>query len=223
MNVILHNIKAELLCIIVNDGQADRILKYAREHGIKGGTITLGRGTVSNPLLDFIGLSDVSRKEIIYLLAEQATAFRVSDEISQRFEFHKPNHGIAFTTPVCSITGTKNIVCDLLNEGEKMEQDKYHVINVIVDKGRAEDVITAAEQAGSKGGTILNARGAGVHETSRLFAMDIEPEKEVVLILAETDASDRIIESISRALHMDEPGNGILYVQNTSRTYGLFK
>ena len=26
--------------------------------------------------------------------------------------------------------------------------------------------------------------GAGIHETSKLFAMDIEPEKEVVLILA---------------------------------------
>ena len=218
----IKNIKAELICVIVNDGQAERILKYARSHGIKGGTVTMGMGTVPNKILDFLGLADI-RKEILYLLAEQDVAFKVADEISEKFQFEKPNHGIAFTTSVCDIIGSRNIVCEPREGEDEMNQGKYHIINAIVDKGMAQVAIKAAERGGSKGGTIINARGAGVHEVRRVFAMDIEPEKEIVLILSEVDATDRIIEEIAKDLKLDEPGNGIIFVQNANRTYGVFK
>ena len=99
----------------------------------------------------------------------------------------------------------------------------YHVINVIVDKGKAEDVIDAATAAGSKGGTIVNARGSGIHETSKLFAMDVEPERELVLILSECENTDAIVASIREHLQLDEPGNGIIYIQDVNKTYGIYK
>lgn len=218
----IRNIKAELICIIVNDGHAERILQYARRHGIKGGTITMGKGTVPNKILDFLGLADI-RKEILYLLAEQDVAYKVAAEISEKFQFEKPNHGIAFTTSVCDIVGSRNIVCETREGEDEMDQVKYHIIKAIVDKGMAQVAIKAAKRGGSKGGTIINARGAGVHEVRRVFAMDIEPEKEIVLILSEVSATDRIIEEISKDLEIDKPGNGIIFVQNANRTYGIFK
>lgn len=99
----------------------------------------------------------------------------------------------------------------------------YHIINIIVDKGRAEEVITAATKAGSKGGTVINARGSGVHETSKVFDMEIEPEKEVVIVLSEIERTGDIVAAIRESLKIDEPGNGIIYIQETSRTYGIFK
>jgi len=53
--------------------------------------------------------------------------------------------------------------------------------------------------------------------------MDIEPEKEIVLILSEADKTDAIVESIRRDMKIDEPGQGILFVQEVSKTYGLYK
>lgn len=99
----------------------------------------------------------------------------------------------------------------------------YQMITTIVDKGRAEDVIDAATKAGSKGGTILEGRGSGIHETSRLFAMDIEPEKEIVLILSEEAVTDAIVSSIRTQLNIDDPGKGIIYVQTVGQVYGIFK
>jgi len=93
----------------------------------------------------------------------------------------------------------------------------------VVDKGKAEDVIDAAVKAGSKGGTIINGRGSGIHETSRLFSMNIEPEKEFVIILSEAEATEAIISSIRTHLKIDDPGNGIIYVQKVNKTYGLYK
>lgn len=52
--------------------------------------------------------------------------------------------------------------------------------------------------------------------------MDIEPEKEIVLILSEAESTQKIIDSINSELKIEEPGNGIIIVQNVSKTYGIY-
>ncbi|OJU16142.1 MAG: transcriptional regulator [Clostridiales bacterium 43-6] len=215
-------LEAQLICIIVNYGTGSKIIKKAKQLGISGATVTLGKGTVQNRALDFLGLTDM-RKEIIFLVAEKDAAIHAIDEISKEFEFSKPNHGIAYTASVCGVAGTKRIACTNNMEERGGNNTMYHIITVIVDKGKAEDAITAATKAGSKGGTIMNARGSGIHETSKVFSMEIEPEKEIVIILSEVEKTEAIVSSIRTDLKLDEPGNGIVYVQNASNTYGLYK
>ncbi len=212
----------ELICIIVNFGIGSKILKHAKQHGISGGTIVLGNGTVNNSILGFLGLCDI-RKEIIFMAAEKEAGLKALEALNREFEFHKPNHGIAFTSSICGIMGTKCMVCEYHNEERGEENIMYHTITAIVDKGKAEDVISAATKAGSKGGTIINARGSGIHETSKLFSMDIEPEKEIVIILSEAEMTEKIAKTIKEDLKMDEAGNGIIYVQNVNQTYGIYK
>jgi nitrogen regulatory protein PII len=169
-----------------------------------------------------LGLPDI-RTEIGFMVAERNTAFEAMEKLNRDFEFEKPNHGIAFSTGVNVAIGAK--CCEGLEcrTSGKEENHMYHAITTIVERGSAEDVIAAAVKAGSKGGTILKARGSGIHETSKLFAMDIEPEKEMVLILSEAEKTEAIIDSIRREMKIDEPGKGILFVQDVSRTYGLYK
>jgi nitrogen regulatory protein PII len=209
-------------CVIVNAGLGSKVLHKAMDYGIRGGTILLGTGTMCNRLLECLGLSD-SRKEIVYMVAQRKTAHEALSKLDQDFEFEKPNHGIAFTTAVTTVAGTHGKAAGEHSEERGAIRTMYHAITTIVDRGRAEDVIEAAAKAGSKGGTILKARGAGIHETSKLFSMDIEPEKEIVLILSESDRTDAIVESVRVALKLDEPGQGILFVQEVLRTYGIFK
>ena len=99
----------------------------------------------------------------------------------------------------------------------------YQSITVIVDKGKGEEVIDAATKAGSKGGTIINGRGSGIHETSKLFAMEIEPEKEIVIILSKIEDVDNIISSIKDEMKIDEPGKGVIYTQDIKKAYGLYE
>ncbi len=213
---------AEQITVIVKDGQASRILKYAKKHGIKGGTIMLGKGTIRNKLFDYMGLSEL-RKEVVMMLADKEASERVLKDLNREFEFEKRDHGIAFTTSVCDIVGSKQIVCEIIEEEGDPIDMKYHIITVIVDKGKGELVIEAAQEAGSTGGTIINARGAGAHEITRIFAMDVEPEKEVVLILSKTEGTNAIVDSVRTHLDIDKPGNGIIYVQTAASTYGIFE
>lgn len=213
----------EVVCVIVNCGHASRILKYARNHGISGGTVMLGHGTVKNRLLNFVGLGDI-RKEIIFMVADENTAENLLESMNRDFELHKPNHGIAFSYPVCGLFGTHNIPCRCGSIQEQgADSAMYHSITTIVDKGRAEEVISAATAAGSKGGTIINARGSGIHETSKVFAMEIEPEKELVIILSEKEHTEAIVDAIREKLKIELPGHGIIYVQDIKRAYGIYK
>jgi nitrogen regulatory protein PII len=211
----------ELLCVIVNFGHGSDILEFSKRQGITGGTIFLGKGTIKNAFLEFLDIAE-TRKEIVLMAAEATTAHRVLEELNKKFKFSKPNHGIAFSTSITSILGTKSFTSKADKESRGVEDPMYNLIMAVVDRGKAESVIEAATKAGSKGGTIINARGSGVHETSKLFSMEIEPEKEIVLIISEKQLTEAIASSISDHLEMNKPGNGIIFIQDVNKTYGLY-
>lgn len=211
----------ELICFIVNFGLGSKILKKAKQYNVSGGTILLGKGTVNSKILDYLGLSDV-RKEIVLMAADKEIAEAALEKLNKDFKLEKPNHGIAFTTSICGIAGTRSCKCNKKKEERGAENTMYHSITVIVDRGKAEDVIDAATKAGSKGGTIINARGSGIHETTTLFNMEIEPEKEIVLIISKKEETDPIVNKIQEDFNIDEPGKGIVFIQDINKAYGLY-
>ena len=209
----------ELVCVIVKYGMASKIIKFAKKHGISGGTIFLGKGTINNSFLEFLELSEV-RREIVLMVADYEKAKETLPILSKMFNFEKPNHGIAFSTSVSEIFGASGMKKQKESGGEN--NTMYQVIYTIVERGKAEDVVDAANHAGSKGATIINGRGSRIHETGRIFNMEIEPEKEIVLIISEKSLTEKITEAIRENLKIDEPGNGIVFIQNINSTYGLF-
>jgi nitrogen regulatory protein PII len=211
----------ELICLIVNFGIASKVVKVAKHNGISGGTIFLGKGTIKNRLLEFLEIQDV-RKEIVLMIAEKSLAYSALEELNSEFQLYKPNHGIAFTTSVSNLLGTRSCKYNESKERRGVESIMYNAIFVVVDKGKAEGAIEAAVKAGSKGGTIINARGSGIHETNTVFSMEIEPEKEIALIISESKSTEAIVDSIRVNLKIDEPGNGIIFIQDINKTYGLY-
>ena len=211
----------ELFCIIVNHGLGSKVMKIAKQNGITGGTIFLGKGTVRNHLLELLDLND-SRKEIVMIAANSDLGYKALGEIDKKFHFEKPNHGIAFTISISGLVGLHNCKSYQNHESRGAKNIMYNAIFIISDKGNAEDIIDTAVSAGSKGGTIINARGTGVHEHSKLFSMEIEPEKEIVLILSEKNLTEKIVSAVREKHKIDEPGHGIIFVLDVNNAYGLY-
>lgn len=211
----------ELIYVIVNYGMGSKVLHKSREYGIKGGTVFIGSGTVQNGLLNFLSLYD-ERKEIVILCTEKEIAEDALVLLNKHFQFHKPHHGIMFSVPTYNILGSTAVAY----EDKKIERSKlepmYHIIFTIVDKGKGVDVINASREVGANGGTIINARGSGSEEVLKVFNMEIEPEKEIVLILSKEMLTDSIVQSIRTNMAIDVPGNGVVFVQNVNQVYGLF-
>ncbi|MDD3840740.1 MAG: P-II family nitrogen regulator [Clostridia bacterium] len=211
----------ELICIIVNWGLATRIVRFAKQKGILGATICLGKGTVKSRLLEILDLSD-TRKEIILMISDRKTACNALEKINSEFNLSKPNHGVAFATSVAGIFGARNYKSSDIQESRGVENTMHKAVWIIVDKGKGGDVMDIANEAGARGGTIINGRGSGIHETNILFSMPIEPEKEIVLILCQDEQADSIIRSIREQFEIDRPGSGIIFVQDVNKTYGLY-
>lgn len=220
MTTILNNRKYKLFSIIVDFGKGTKVLRESKKFGVTGGTFLLGTGTVRSSILKLLGL-DETRKEILLMVIEESLEEILHAELTKIFHLDKPNHGIAFSMPITNVIGlrhSKYIPNPVREGGDSM---KYEAIFTIVDRGLSEDVIEAAREAGSTGGTVIHGRGSGVHEKEKLFNMEIEPEKDIVLILSTSDKTDNIVDSIRKKLNIDKPGAGILFVLDVSKTSGL--
>mgnify|MGYP000854493298 FL=1 len=209
----------ELICVIVNSGLGSKVLGIAKRNGVSGGTIILGRGTVHNRLLKLLELTDI-RKEAVLMVAEKSLVRNTLEVIDAEIDFSKPNHGIGFVLPVGAFIGTGDYEYEFSAEDGGVGC-MYKAIFVVVEKGQAEKVMDVAKGVGARGGTIINARGSGIHETSKLLNMEIEPEKEIVLMLTKTESADGIIKAVRDNMKIDQPGNGIIFVQTVSETYGI--
>ncbi len=86
------------------------------------------------------------------------------------------------------------------------------LITCIVQRGMADTVVKAAQEAGAQGATIHFARGVGVQERLGILGITIDAEKEVVKIVVSTEQADRILEKIYLAAQLDTPGRGIVYM-----------
>jgi Nitrogen regulatory protein PII len=209
----------DLICCVVKMGEASKVMKVAGKYGVKNGVISIGRGAARSRILEFLKIDEV-RKEIIYMMVETELASEAIKGISEEMSFAKPDHGIAFSYSVSEFMGSANGV----DEKVKVKEGKnsmYKAIYVVVDKGNANSVIEAANKAGARGGTVVNARGSGTHEAQKLFSIEIEPEKEKVFIIAKNELKDDIIEAIKNEMKIDEPGNGIIFVLDVNEAYGL--
>ena len=211
-----------LICCVVNRGEASRVLKFAKKYGVKEGVVSMGKGTLNSRLLTFLKIAEV-RREIVSMVVETELANEAIKGISKDMEFEKPHNGIAFTHPVTGLFGSKHKVDKNRETTNEVESNMYSAIYVIVEKGNAEDIIEAANNAGARGATIVNARSSNIEEKQTLFSIEIAAEKEKVIIITKNDMKDTIVEALKKHMNIDEPGNGIIFVMEVNEVYGLYK
>lgn len=210
----------EMLVVIVEHNKASKVLHLADEKGITASVAMLGRGTASRTIFDYLGLND-KKKAVLMLFGKTEEIMDLADYLVEKLEMNKPNHGIAYIESAFNVFGTEDNANG--SENIKRGENMYNAIYTIVEKGNADDVIKAAEKAGSRGGTVMHARGSGSEEARKVFNMLIEPEKEIVLIISEEAKTKDIVESIRKETGIEEQGKGIIFITNVAQTYGLAK
>ncbi len=98
----------------------------------------------------------------------------------------------------------------------------YKLVAAIVPKGAAGKVMDAAREAGAEGGTIILARGTGVHDTrSRFLGISLSVEREILLVLLEPQRMREVKDAIMRAGKLNEPGRGIAFVLSVDEVEGI--
>ncbi|MDR1043263.1 MAG: P-II family nitrogen regulator [Clostridiales Family XIII bacterium] len=88
---------------------------------------------------------------------------------------------------------------------------EYCLILTIVNRGYAELVMDAAREAGARGGTVLYARGTGIHATEKFMNIDIQPEKEIVMTIVGRSSVRKIMHDILEASGLRTKARGISF------------
>jgi nitrogen regulatory protein P-II 1 len=99
--------------------------------------------------------------------------------------------------------------------------DEFKLLFIIVKKKLARRVVKACKKAGAEGGTVLQGRGTGKHETSSILGVKVEPEKAIILCLIPNPIVDRVISKVNAAARLDKPGTGVAFVVNSKSICGI--
>lgn len=210
--------KDALFFIIVPRGRANQLLHAAQQMGAHGGTIFLGQGTLQSRWLDWLGINQ-TQKDILLMAVPEGLSDRLYVLLGNEFQLHKRFYGIAFAVPYRQ--WQPEYAANPPAPFSRDTQPPYLCLLTVLDRGRAEECMAIARQAGAQGGTIIHGRGAGVPQDFYV-PLNIEPQKDIVLIVAPFKAAQAIHQAMYTGLGLHNPGQGILFSLPVQSTIGLY-
>ena len=102
-----------------------------------------------------------------------------------------------------------------------MKSYKHEIIMCIVNSGFSETVMDAAREFGARGGTVIRGRGTANLEAEKLYGIAIQPDKEIVIILVNSEIKNDILHAIYKAAGLNTPGQGIAFAMPVEDVVGL--
>ena len=99
----------------------------------------------------------------------------------------------------------------------------FKMILVFVEDHKTDAVMDAARDAGATGATVINnARGEGLERAKTFLGLNLETQRDVVLMLVEEHLSRSILEEIGRVGEFDsKPGTGIAFQLDVEDAIGV--
>lgn len=203
---ILNSIK--MFTVIIDRGKAERISDILKEHNIKVQLVCLGEGTAPPNLRSVLGLEQ--EKDVILSLVPDWEINELISDIKTKTKYDKAGKGIMFSIPITgfnaliykTVTGEDiNNISQIKREVTNMDgmADKELIITII-SRGNADIAMEAAKAAGATGGTMLHGRGMGINEVEQLLMIKIQPEKDILLIVAERGDKKAIMQALCNAV-----------------------
>lgn len=211
-----------LLFYIINPNEK-KYLKFLDKYKLKFKTIISGTGTASPSLLDYFGLNEIDKLVIVSILPTILSKHILTD-MCNKLNINEPGKGIAFTIPLSSSTKYMlEMYKEIEMEDIKMEESNKHLIITIANEGFAETIMNAAKKVGATGGTAISGRGLETDKIIKFLGISIEPEKDIVLILTDSEKKNDIMNQIVETCGIKTPGAGICFSIPVDHVVGLDK
>ncbi len=197
-----------LMTTIANRNMLPNFLGFYKEQGVSINLITLGRGTAASEVMDYFGLES-AEKAVLFGVVTSEIWKEVKKGLQNRFRIDVPGMGIAFTIPLASIGGKREL--KFLTEQQNyvkeeegiLKETKYELLVVIANQGYSNMIMDAAKRAGAGGGTVIHARGTGMERAESFFGVSLASEKEIIFIVSRTNQRSDIMKAVMRDAGME--------------------
>lgn len=218
--------KLYLMTTIVDRKAAQKYTSLYTENQMLVKYTTLGNGTATSEVLDYLGLEE-AEKTILFSVLEEEHWLEVKKQLRQKLQIDAPGGGIAFIIPLSSVGGKKTLqfLIESLNyqkEEESTLKDTAHeLIIAIANQGNIELVMDAAKNAGAYGGTVLHAKGTGMEQAEKFMGVSLAAEKEMIFIVARKEEKNSIMSAIMEKAGIETDAKAIVFSLPVTDTAGL--
>lgn len=223
-------IKRKLLITVVDYIKEKQLTDMYLANHIPLSLVTHGHGTANSDILDYLGLGE-TKKNITFSIVAENKLQTIFSQLEKNMHLNQHGNGVAFTLPLSCISnvltcldGNYTQECNVgkVYEENVMKSERmYELIIVIVTQGYKEQTMEAAKAAGAKGGTVVHTKGIGSPEAAKFLEITVQPEKELILILAKREVKSDILASINKAVGMNTKAKGIMFSVPVDEAIGL--
>ncbi len=175
-----------------------------------------GEGTASSEIMDTLGLGGID-KGVLLSTVPESFGKEMLHKLHSQLRLDAVNSGISFTMP---LTGASKLLADMMNytaeniesksrKGElEMSESEYALVVAFVNRGFSGEVMTAAREAGAGGGTVLHSRSIGSKQTAGFWGLDVQEEKDIVLIITDSEHRKGIMTKIGETCGINSKAKG---------------
>lgn len=215
-----------LMITIVDRKDLNRYMEVYQDNNLHVAFLSLGYGTASNEILDYLGLES-SQKAVSFSVIENQSWPGIKKQLEKKLKIDAPGGGIAFMVPLSSVGGMKQLQfllekTDYQKEEEStLKNTNHQLIIVITEPGYTNMVMDAARSAGAYGGTVIHAKGTGMETAEKFMGVSLASEKELVLIVTKTEMKNPIMQAIMKDAGLNTKAKSIAFSLPVTDTAGL--
>ena len=197
----------QLLRAILPRGKGSEFMKTIKDDGAIVITCYYGYGSASESIQSKLKVNKI-RKEIVMAILDDENAKIAMDELEEKLV--KINTGVAFRSQL-----------EYKWESNLQNESNYQALYVIVDRHEGQKAVAIAQENGAKGATLIHGRGSAKEVKSILLNMNVEPEKDIVIMLVKNDIAENIKDAIYDKMNLDKENKGIIYSLPVMEVRGL--
>lgn len=215
-----------LMTTIVDRKVVNKYSDLFEENNLHVMFLSLGYGTATNEILDYLGM-DSAEKAVIFTILEESSWQDIKKQLQKKLQIDAPGGGIAFIVPLSSIGGRKALNYLLEHQEYEKEEEStlkettHDLIIVIAQQGYTEMIMDAAREAGAYGGTVIHAKGTGKEAAEKFLGVSLATEKEIIYIVTKTEQKNPIMQAIMQHAGLDTKAKAIAFSLPVTDTAGL--
>lgn len=203
---------------IVDEEKEDKLRRWLLSRGGDFFLVLRGRGTARGEMMASYGFAETQK--VLFLAAlPTEDGSELLEQIAHDFKLDKPGKGIAFTLAMPHDVRTKGE--HAMDEQKPATAAGYDLILAVTNHGYADMVMDEARAAGARGGTLLYARGTAAKLAEHIARVAIQPEKDMLMIIAAHGTCAAIMEAIAANPTLHDEAATIVFSLPVNAVAGL--
>lgn len=217
--------KVKVILSIVSRGHGQSMIERLQKKGIPLHYQFVGQGTAPTEMLDILGLG-TSDKDILLSFAAQSAAENLLIQLHSAFPHMGRTHGLIMLLSPTAVSKLMAMVVQgekkTLPGGLDMNYESHNsLICISVNLGYTDQVMHTARKAGATGGTVIKARLAGGEAVADKLGIEVQEEKELVLILSPNEQVQGIMNAVNSEFGLRSPAQAVLHCLPVDHAFKL--